>query len=126
MVVHIWDAETYKPVARLGGHQDYVSSLVWRADSQMLISGSGDHTVRIWDADSLKDRLKERRDRQAILTLVEPLVERLFTELGDASAVVERLKADASLSDRARQVALQSVLRTAIERRAATDTAVEP
>ena len=114
--VRIWDAETFEQVARLGGHEDFVYSLAWRADSQQLISGSGDHTVRIWDTQPLKDRLQARRERQAILAQVEPMVQRLFTELGDAGKVVERVKADASLSTRARQVALQVVLRTSLDR----------
>ena len=117
--VRIWDAETFEPVARLGGHEDFVYSLAWRADSQQLISGSGDHTVRIWDTVPMKDRVQAGRDRQAILAQVEPLVQRLFDELGDAAKVVAMVKADVSLSTRARQVALQVVLRTSLDRIAA-------
>jgi eukaryotic-like serine/threonine-protein kinase len=114
--VRIWDAETFDGVARLGGHEDFVYSLAWSGDSQQLISGSGDHTVRIWDTRPLRDRTKARRERQAILVQVEPAVQRLFAELSDPGKVVERVKADASLSARARQVALQVVLRTSLDR----------
>jgi WD40 repeat protein len=114
--VWIWDAETFEPVARLGGHEDYVYSLAWRADSQQLISGSGDHTVRIWDTQPLALRVKARRERQTILTGVEPMVQRLFAELGDAGKVVERVKADASLSTREREIALQVALRMSLDR----------
>jgi WD40 repeat protein/serine/threonine protein kinase len=114
--VRIWDAETFHPVARLGGHEDYIYSLAWRADSQQLLSGSGDHTVRIWDTVPIKDRMQARRERQAILAQVEPTVQRLFAEFGDAGKVVEKVKADVSLSARARQVALQVVLRTSLDR----------
>ncbi len=114
--VRIWDAETFEPVARLGGHEDYVYSLAWRGDSQQLLSGSGDHTVRIWDTVPMKDRMQARRERQAILAQVEPMVKRLFAEFGDGAKVVEKVKADVSLSARARQVALQAVLRTSLDR----------
>ena len=114
--VWIWDAETFEPVARLGGHEDYVYSLAWRADSQQLISGSGDHTVRIWDTQSLALRVRTRRERQTILAGVEPMVQRLFAELGDAGKVVERVKADASLSTSERQIALQVALRMSLDR----------
>ncbi|MEI6786083.1 MAG: hypothetical protein WCQ21_34795, partial [Verrucomicrobiota bacterium] len=60
---------------------------------------------------------------QAILAQVEPMVQRLFTELDDAGKVVERVKADASLSTRARQVALQVALRTSLDR---LNTAARP
>ena len=114
--VWIWDAETFEPVARLFGHEDYVYSLAWRADSQQLISGSGDHTVRIWDAQPLALRVKARRERQTILAGVEPMVQRLFAELGDAGKVVGRVKADGSLSTRERQIALQVALRMSLDR----------
>jgi WD40 repeat protein len=114
--VRIWDAETFHPVARFGGHEDYIYSLAWRADSQQLLSGSGDHTVRIWDTVPIKDRVQARSERQAILAQVEPNVQRLFTEFGDAGKVVEKVKADVSLSARARQVALQVVLQTSLGR----------
>ena len=114
--VRIWDAETFEPVARLGGHEDYIYSLAWRADSQQLLSGSGDHTVRVWDTEPMKDSMQARRERQAILAQVEPMVQRLFAEFGDAGKVVEKVKADVSLSARARQVALQVVLRTSLDR----------
>ena len=112
----IWDAETFDQVARLGGHEDYVYSLVWRADSQQLISGSGDNTLRIWDTQPLQGRIQARRERQAILGQVEPMVQRLFTELGDARKVIERIKADSSLEPRTRQIALQVALRTSLAR----------
>lgn len=89
----MWDAETSEPVARLAGHEAYVYSLAWRADSQMLVSGSGDHTVRIWETQALKGRMQARRERQEIVAQVEPMVQRLFGELGDAARVVESLDA---------------------------------
>jgi WD40 repeat protein len=114
--VRIWNAQTFEQVAQLGGHQEYVYSLAWRADSQQLLSCSGDHTVRIWDTQSLAARVQARRERQTIMAEVEPMVERLFAELGDAGQVVERVKADVLLSARARQIALQVALRMSLDR----------
>jgi WD40 repeat protein len=114
--VRIWDAATFDPLARLGGHKDYVYSLAWAPDSQELISGSGDHTVRVWDTVPMKDRMRARRERQALLATLEPKVRQLFTDLGEAAKVAETVKADASLSPRERQVALQVVLRISLDR----------
>jgi WD40 repeat protein len=124
--VRIWDAETFEPVARLGGHEDYIYSLAWRADSQQLVSGSGDHTVRIWDTVPMKDRMQARSERQAILGQVEPMVQRLFAEFGDAGKVVEKVKTDMTLSARARQAALQVVLGTSLERQSAALSQLHP
>jgi hypothetical protein len=93
-----------------------VYSLAWRADSQLIISGSGDSTVRIWDTQPLISRIQARRERQAILAQFEPMVQRLFAELGEASKVVETIKAEPSLSARGRQVALQVTLRISLDR----------
>lgn len=103
-------------MARLAGHQDYFSSLAWRADSQQIISGSGDNTVRLWDTQPLNDRMQARRERQTLLTQVEPMVQPLFAELGNAHQVVAHLKADPSLATRSRQIALQVALRESLAR----------
>jgi hypothetical protein len=114
--VRIWDAETFDQLACLGGHKDYVYSLAWGPDSQELISGSGDHTVGIWDTVPMKDRVRARRERQALLSKLEPNVRQLFADFGEAAKVAEKVKADASLSARERQVALQVVLRISLDR----------
>ena len=43
-------------MARLQGHTDYVWSLAFSRDGATLVSGSGDHTVRLWDTAPLKTR----------------------------------------------------------------------
>ena len=124
--IWLWDARTFEPVARLGGQEAYIFWLAWRADSQLLVSGSGDHTVRIWDTQALKDRMHARRDRQAVVARVEPMVQELFNELSDAGRVADSVKADTSLSRRARQVALQAVLATATKARSSTPASSGP
>jgi WD40 repeat protein len=32
------------------GHKDYISSLSWSPDGQLVASASGDHTVQLWQA----------------------------------------------------------------------------
>ncbi len=118
--VRLWDAETFDQVVRLSGHESWVYSLAWRADSQLLISGSGDTTVRIWDTQPLMNRMQARRERQVILAQVQPTVQRLLAELGDARRVVDKIKADPSLDARARQIALQVTLGMSLDRLKAT------
>lgn len=64
-------------------------------------------------------RMRARRQRQAILAQVEPMVQRLFAKPGDASKVVEKIKTEPSLSPRGRQVALQMTLRMSLDRQQA-------
>ena len=113
--VRIWDAETFDQLTRLGGHEDYVFEVAWTPDSQELVSSSGDHTLRVWDTAPMKDRVRARHERQALLSQLEPKVRQLFAALGDANKVVENIKSDSSLSPRAQQVALQIILQISLD-----------
>ncbi|OAI46678.1 hypothetical protein AYO44_10905 [Planctomycetaceae bacterium SCGC AG-212-F19] len=47
--VKLWDVATETVRATLRGHTRPVTSVVFSADSQMLVTGSADATVRFWD-----------------------------------------------------------------------------
>ncbi|KAI9731884.1 MAG: hypothetical protein M1834_004335 [Cirrosporium novae-zelandiae] len=46
--IHIWSVQTGQLLDQLAGHEGPVSSLAFSSDGDSLISGSWDHTVRIW------------------------------------------------------------------------------
>ena len=47
--IHLWRLSTGKSVTRLTGHSSYVSSLLFHPiNPNILISGSGDKSIRIW------------------------------------------------------------------------------
>jgi WD40 repeat protein len=48
-------------VAELRGHKAYVHALAFSPDGTRLISGSGDHTVRLWDTQTLHQRAGQVR-----------------------------------------------------------------
>jgi WD40 repeat protein len=51
MSIRIWDADTGAAIGRpLEGHTHYVRSVAYSPDGRRIISGSGDRTIRIWDA----------------------------------------------------------------------------
>jgi len=41
-----------KPVSSLSGHSQCVSGVVWLENSNQIISGSWDHSIRVWDIES--------------------------------------------------------------------------
>jgi WD40 repeat protein len=43
----------------LNGHTDYVHAVAFSPDGTRLASGSGDHTVRIWDSLSIQARTSQ-------------------------------------------------------------------
>ena len=98
-------------VARLEGHTNYVFSLAFSPDGTSLASGSGDGTVRIWDTESPALRHQARREAEALRPEAERLVARLFSELREPDQVVARLRADTTLSDLLRHMAVREVMR---------------
>ncbi|RDW88252.1 periodic tryptophan protein 2 [Coleophoma cylindrospora] len=46
--IHIWSVQTGQLLDRLAGHEGPVSSLAFAPNGGLVVSGSWDHTVRIW------------------------------------------------------------------------------
>ncbi len=74
----------------------------------------------------MKDRVRARRERLALLAQLEPRVRQLFGDLGDAGKVIEKVKSDQSLNPRARQIALQIVLQLSLDQRNAAASEPRP
>ncbi|EPS37707.1 hypothetical protein H072_8584 [Dactylellina haptotyla CBS 200.50] len=47
--IHLWSVQTGQLLDSLSGHEGPVSSLSFASDGSSLVSGSWDHTVRIWN-----------------------------------------------------------------------------
>ncbi|CAL3973131.1 hypothetical protein PZA11_005450 [Diplocarpon coronariae] len=47
--IHIWDVRTGQLLDRLSGHEGPVSTLAFAPNGGVVVSGSWDHTVRIWE-----------------------------------------------------------------------------
>ncbi|MEO0835742.1 MAG: NB-ARC domain-containing protein [Cyanobacteria bacterium J06642_3] len=52
--IQLWNVETASCIKTLAGHQQYVISVVWHPNQNLIASGSLDGTVRIWDINTKK------------------------------------------------------------------------
>lgn len=52
-LVKIWSPFTGELIRNLNGHTKGLSDIAWSSDSVYLASASDDHTIRIWDVDSV-------------------------------------------------------------------------
>jgi WD40 repeat protein len=56
--VKIWDSHTGELVLSFRGHKGLVSSLAFSPDGRLLVSGSRDFTVKVWDVSKLEEERK--------------------------------------------------------------------
>ncbi len=62
--IRLWDVQTKREIGRLVGHREAVRTVALSTDATVLISGSRDRTVRIWDLTRLRNR--SRRDAGSV------------------------------------------------------------
>ena len=94
--VKVWDSRTGKLVRSFRGHTGLVSSVAFSPDGRRLVSGSRDHTVKVWDVTQLgevpsgsesdagrfepsRDSLDPTKEVQPCLTLSKTRPRRGFT-----------------------------------------------
>ena len=67
--IHIYDANTYKELMVLAGHTDSVLAVAFSSNGKLIVSGSSDETVRLWEAETGKLR-RAREEHKAPVNTV--------------------------------------------------------
>ena len=72
-VIHLWDLTTRQEKCSLVGHIGSITTLVYYAQTETLISGSYDTTVRLWDAKSQdREKLTQTQDAKQVTRRTGP------------------------------------------------------
>ncbi|KAJ5326549.1 uncharacterized protein N7506_009651 [Penicillium brevicompactum] len=50
--LEIWNSNTGECVSILGGHNEAIESIAWSPNSRWLASGSMDHSIKVWNAET--------------------------------------------------------------------------
>lgn len=66
--VILWNAETGEELHRLEGHTAPIISIDFSPDGSLLVSGSHDHTVRVWDVESYTQQALLHRPSPVMFT----------------------------------------------------------
>ena len=104
--IRVWDTATGKPIVSLKGHSGNVTTLAFSADSKMLVSGSDDTTLLLWDIprarfNDLWTGLTFSKDANA-----EPSIKMLITTAKESVPyLAERLQRLARVEARVRKLA---------------------
>lgn len=67
--IHIHDADTHKELMVLAGHTDSVQAVAFSLNGKLIVSGSSDKTVRLWEAETGKLR-RAREEHTAPVNIV--------------------------------------------------------
>ncbi|MCH8006262.1 MAG: hypothetical protein IH888_08540, partial [Planctomycetes bacterium] len=124
MTVRLWDAAGGEELLVLRGHEYGVNLVTFNPDGSRIMSGSTwDMKVRLWDAVTRHDRVRQRDEARRDSEIIRPFVDELFSKGLDCSAVADRVRDDASLSEAHRRAAINLVLKRCSEiREQARDT----
>ncbi|MCC7138100.1 MAG: protein kinase [Planctomycetes bacterium] len=97
-------------VAELRGHRSYVHALAVAAGGRVLVSGSGDNTVRLWTTLPRAARAAAAADGEQRRAAQAPRVEALLAGRGDPTAAADALEAAADLDRADRAAALDALV----------------
>jgi WD40 repeat protein/serine/threonine protein kinase len=101
--VKVWDAITGTELITIWGHVGYVSDVRFSPDGKALVSSSGDGTIKIWESATPVNGYETRKTAEA----AREIVGELYTKQGLYQKVIDVLKADETLDEAVRKVALQ-------------------
>jgi len=86
---YYWQPKAHLALKTLRGHLDTVTSVAFSPDGRRIVTGSGDHTAKVWDAASGKELVTLKGHRDAVdCAAFSPDGLRIVTASNDATAKV--------------------------------------
>jgi WD40 repeat protein len=106
--IKVWDSVTGAELMTLRV-ADYPSSIAFSPHGKTIAAGTYDHdnTIQLWESATPAGGYEPRWNAEATRKAVDELVDELYKETGFYSEVIDRLKADKTLAEPVRKIALQ-------------------
>ena len=104
--VKVWDSATGAELMTLREHSDRIWSVAFSPDGKTIAAGTeeaGDDSIRLWESAAPPGGYEAR----GVGSAAKKLVDELREELGLYATVIDKLKADQTLEESVRKVALQ-------------------
>ena len=101
--VKLWDAATGTELMTLRVVGNWPSSIAFSPDGKTIAAGIYDNSIKLWESTTPAGGYEPRSNAEA----VRKVVDELYKETGFYSEVIDKLKADKTLAEPVRKVALQ-------------------
>lgn len=90
----IWESLSGKKILGLEGHKDAVLSVVWSSDGKRLLTGSYDHSARLWEVEDGSSKEYLGHDWWVWSAHFSPDEQRMVTSSQDGTAIVWDVQSD--------------------------------
>jgi WD40 repeat protein len=107
--VKLWDTETGAELLTLHGHGGVVISVSFSQDARRIVSADG-KSVNFWDSVPCAERYRRRQILEAAGPQAEAAVNRKLKDVASETEAIRQIKADSSLPEPVRHMALNMLL----------------
>jgi tetratricopeptide (TPR) repeat protein len=107
--IKVWDSATGNELMSLNVGGRWNPSIAFSPDGKTIAATSNEHNnIKLWESSAPAGGYEPRWKAKAARKVMDELVDRLYRETGSYDKVIDRLKADKTLDESVRKMAVQA------------------